>query len=188
MARRIPWLRVFVEGTVIVVSILLAFGIDAWWQRQQDAERALEYVRALRADMQAAVLQLDSAIAASVGQQAATNRVLELVRDTGPVADSSVSGEIDIGGEAMIPMGTLTALVETGDVGLLEDERLRATIVKEYSLIQRIVLILDRFFEMAIDNNRDRILVIEGLRASPRNSHTALDHVRREVLRRGAPG
>ena len=27
MTRQIPWLRVFVEGVVIVVSILLAFGI-----------------------------------------------------------------------------------------------------------------------------------------------------------------
>ena len=26
----IPWLRVFVEGVVIVGSILLAFGIEAW--------------------------------------------------------------------------------------------------------------------------------------------------------------
>ncbi len=31
MTRQIPWLRVFAEGVVIVVSVLLAFGIDAWW-------------------------------------------------------------------------------------------------------------------------------------------------------------
>jgi hypothetical protein len=31
----IPWKRLFVEGTAIVVSILLAFGIDAWWQDRQ---------------------------------------------------------------------------------------------------------------------------------------------------------
>ena len=29
MKPQIPWLRVFVEGVVIVGSILLAFGIDA---------------------------------------------------------------------------------------------------------------------------------------------------------------
>ena len=32
MKAQIPWLRVFVEGVVIVGSILLAFGIDAWWE------------------------------------------------------------------------------------------------------------------------------------------------------------
>ena len=37
---QIPWLRVFVEGVVIVGSILLAFGIDAWWDERQD--RAVE--------------------------------------------------------------------------------------------------------------------------------------------------
>jgi len=34
--RRLPWLRILIEGVVIVVSILLAFGIDAWWEGQQD--------------------------------------------------------------------------------------------------------------------------------------------------------
>ena len=29
--RQIPWLRVFVEGVVIVGSMLMAFGGDAWW-------------------------------------------------------------------------------------------------------------------------------------------------------------
>jgi hypothetical protein len=33
---QIPWLRVFVEGVVMVGSILLAFGIQAWWDGRQD--------------------------------------------------------------------------------------------------------------------------------------------------------
>mgnify|MGYP001816506488 CR=1 FL=1 len=36
-----PWIRLLAEGTAIVASILLAFGIDAWWgriQRQGEAE------------------------------------------------------------------------------------------------------------------------------------------------------
>ncbi len=36
MKAQIPWLRVFVEGVVIVGSILLAFGIDAWWEGVQE--------------------------------------------------------------------------------------------------------------------------------------------------------
>ncbi len=31
-----PWLRVFVEGVVIVGSILLVFGLQAWWDEFQD--------------------------------------------------------------------------------------------------------------------------------------------------------
>ncbi len=35
-----PWLRAFLEGVVIVASILLAFGIDAWWDAVQEERRA----------------------------------------------------------------------------------------------------------------------------------------------------
>ena len=38
LTRQIPWLRVFVEGVVSVGSILLAFGIDAWWEGMLLAE------------------------------------------------------------------------------------------------------------------------------------------------------
>jgi len=36
--RNVPWTRVFAEGTAIVVSILLAFWIQAWWDDKQDRE------------------------------------------------------------------------------------------------------------------------------------------------------
>jgi len=36
----IPWLRVFVEGVVIVGVILLAFGIDAAWDGVQERARS----------------------------------------------------------------------------------------------------------------------------------------------------
>lgn len=39
MSNRLAWTRIALEGVVIVVSILLAFGIDAWWDRRQAAER-----------------------------------------------------------------------------------------------------------------------------------------------------
>jgi hypothetical protein len=42
-ARRLPWRRIIAEGLAIVASILLAFAIDAWWGRvnQASAEQAL---------------------------------------------------------------------------------------------------------------------------------------------------
>jgi hypothetical protein len=41
--REMPWPRIITESLAIVVSILLAFWIEAWWSKQQDrdAERAL---------------------------------------------------------------------------------------------------------------------------------------------------
>lgn len=40
MARQVPWPRILAEGVAIVVSILLAFAIQAWWEgRQLEASR-----------------------------------------------------------------------------------------------------------------------------------------------------
>lgn len=42
-SRSIPWPRIIAEGTIILVSILLAFWIDAWWDGRQ-AKTAEEVV------------------------------------------------------------------------------------------------------------------------------------------------
>ena len=42
MKSNIQWPRILAEGTAIVLSILLAFTIDTWWQdhKEADAQRA----------------------------------------------------------------------------------------------------------------------------------------------------
>lgn len=42
MKQEIPWNRFAVEAIVIVASILLAFAIDAWWNRFQEQEYRVE--------------------------------------------------------------------------------------------------------------------------------------------------
>ncbi len=51
-SRGLPWLRILVEGVVIVGSILLAFAIDAWWDGRQDRTQEQAYLRMLATDMQ----------------------------------------------------------------------------------------------------------------------------------------
>lgn len=51
MSSRVPWRRFLVEGAVIVVSILFAFGIDAWWAERQERRVLLEVEERLRAQM-----------------------------------------------------------------------------------------------------------------------------------------
>ncbi|MDX1570405.1 MAG: hypothetical protein R3200_07960 [Xanthomonadales bacterium] len=63
---KLPWLRILAEGTTIVVSILLAFAIDAWWQGRAERHRA----DALLTDFQATQVHAEQWL---VGNQ----RVLE---------------------------------------------------------------------------------------------------------------
>jgi len=51
---RIHWPRVLVEGVVIVGSILLAFGIDAWWDQSQRRGEEQRLLRNLHAEFQEA--------------------------------------------------------------------------------------------------------------------------------------
>jgi len=48
---QIPWARIVVEGAVVILSILLAFGIDAAWDARQAHSTEIEYLKALRVEM-----------------------------------------------------------------------------------------------------------------------------------------
>ena len=45
---KIPWPQVLAEGVIIVVSILLAFSIDAWWDRRNDRLEEREILLGLK--------------------------------------------------------------------------------------------------------------------------------------------
>ena len=50
-SRHIPWPRIFAEGAAIVVSILLALLIEAWWTERLDRENESDTLARLSAEM-----------------------------------------------------------------------------------------------------------------------------------------
>ena len=50
LVEKLSWRRILVEGLVIVVSILLAFGIDAWWEERGDRSAEREALVGLHAE------------------------------------------------------------------------------------------------------------------------------------------
>lgn len=50
-SREIPWPRIFAEGVAIVVSILLAFGIEAWWSDRQERAAEKELLSSIRSEL-----------------------------------------------------------------------------------------------------------------------------------------
>jgi hypothetical protein len=73
-SRSIPWPRILAEGGAIVVSILLAFGIQAWWEGAQERELELEYVESLIEDLRSDTASIASLLSetrkrAEYGQQ-----------------------------------------------------------------------------------------------------------------------
>jgi len=61
--KQIPWARFGFEGVLIIASILAAFSIDAWWDRQERARQQMELVSELRVDFETTRKRLSESIA-----------------------------------------------------------------------------------------------------------------------------
>ena len=139
MNRQVPWLRVLVEGVVIVLSILLAFGIDAWWDRQIDRREETESLDALRSDFLGTVEELNRTAVLHRGRLAAASTLLSTpeaaLRALGPdslgylVSRSGWRTTIDP------PVATLSGLIASGQLSLISDKLLRAKLAQWNGLL-----------------------------------------------------
>lgn len=55
----LSWARILAEGSAIVVSILLAFGIQAWWEERQERAEEAELLSRLHAEFSTNLARID---------------------------------------------------------------------------------------------------------------------------------
>lgn len=120
-----------IEAVVIVGSILLAFAIDAWWDGHEQAERREAVLGSLRSDVALARADMDR-VRPLAGRSLAALAELQRLSEDGPIpedlwpkADTLLahgfgSGSFDP------PMGTIDALISSGELQLLGDPELTA--------------------------------------------------------------
>lgn len=88
--------RLFMEGAVIVVSILLAFAIDAWWEERQEAEEAGLQIERVVAELKANVALLEEQIESLGTTTGAAKRLLsKFGPDPQPVTRTEVATLFD---------------------------------------------------------------------------------------------
>jgi len=131
----IPWPRIAAEGAAIVVSILLAFAIDAWWgERQsrfqeqtilatlieefQDKQRTIEAGRRFNAAMQSSIQQLLD-IGLGDDTDFSEQRVDALLADLWWYNDRTDW-----------TTGALNSLILSGNLSLISDGTLRARLIE----------------------------------------------------------
>ena len=92
MTRQVPWPRILIEGVVIVASILLAFGIQAWWERLGDAQQREAILAGLASDFALAATDLERVMEAQRFSYAATEKLVQLTsgRDVSPDRGSQI--------------------------------------------------------------------------------------------------
>jgi hypothetical protein len=125
----IPWMRISVEATAIVASILLAFAIDAWWQDRQDRIDEQEILAGLKSEFVANLDTLTRHLAyAQRDVQTLESMVMLIENSQSNNANSIVLETLD---EMTTPAttdlgnGTLNALLSSGRIEILQSKELR---------------------------------------------------------------
>jgi hypothetical protein len=129
MKRQIPWSRVLVEGVVIVVSILLAFGIEAGWESRGARIQEEQYLAQLLSDSRENRRRIIEALELEQAQDQATFVVLTALRGSAqiPVDSARVWIERRAGfySDPRLLEGTMTALLEAGDLNVISSSQIR---------------------------------------------------------------
>lgn len=129
LIRNIPWPRILAEGTIIVVSILLAFWIDAWWQQQLEKKETDALVRGLQADFTASQLHAKEWLAGNERVLRAAGEFLAEIRKR-PL-DDELEARLEwllaaVSAPTFDPTDTsLRTAVATGQIELVTDKELR---------------------------------------------------------------
>lgn len=123
------WRRILIEGVVIVASILLAFGIDAWWDERQLRVELLENLSSVREEIEG---NLDALAVEALFHETAEASIDDLVaRIDASEGDAWLTMPDTIASFAFVfppifdaSTGALDALVTSGGLSRLRDPRL----------------------------------------------------------------
>ncbi|MGD2123429.1 MAG: hypothetical protein PVJ76_16875 [Gemmatimonadota bacterium] len=130
--KQVPWLRIGAEAVAIIASILIAFALDAWWDRRELAEREAWYLESLEKDCMENRESLEHVIQVQNDVMESIQKLVLFGATGTPTldADSVVSlvtrifGDINIGFSPNL--GTYQELLNTSSLQVIRSDSLRA--------------------------------------------------------------
>lgn len=130
MTERGPWSRTLVEAALIVLSILLAFMIDAWWDEAQlaaDVDQDLGNVaQELQVNLESLPFQIDVTERMVAGSSAMLEAMeAQSANDAVSLPDTLVWLGTSTGPSLNASLGALEALIASGRLAAVEDFRVR---------------------------------------------------------------
>lgn len=139
---KIPWPRILAEGMAIIVSILFAFGIDAWWTTRQLHLDEQDILRQLDAEFQTNAVLLAERRLNHAEILASLKLVLSV---TGPEPDQTVaeSTELRVAIDRITrwwtydpQMGVLSGLTQSGRLSIISSDPLRNALASWPSMVR----------------------------------------------------
>lgn len=124
------------EFALIVCGILAALAVNAWWQEHLDRAREQQYMEQLNSDVRDNQRRLEEALALERGQLQRATAILSALRANVPFSENSATALMTA--EPPFPWfsdprlldGTIVALVATGDINLIRDDRVRVAAIR----------------------------------------------------------
>jgi hypothetical protein len=137
------WLRLGVEGVLIVLSILAAFAIDAWWDARADHRARQQILLNLKQDFEQNLVIVDTAYARHGRIKAAARELLGQMgpRGSREFTDDSIASLLQrvMDRERLQPVqGSLTSLLNSGQWDLLENDALQSALAEWPTHVARV--------------------------------------------------
>lgn len=127
-AQIVRWRRLLAESAAVVLSILLAFSIDAWWDGHREHRREQALMAGLLQDFRSSRPDLESRLDLARRMAEGTRGFLHLVNEGAPGETLAVPDPLvlaTLGGPTYEPAtNTLDAALAAGEIELLSDPAL----------------------------------------------------------------
>ena len=140
-SRNIPWRGLVAESIVVVLSILLAFTIDAWWESRKNDKQLHSMLQEVLDDLYAGKELLDFYKTMGLARKEASLKLLAVEGDAGELLSDEQGYRLvnSVGWfteRDIMPMGSVNALLSSGNVGQIRSAPLRRLISNLPTLIE----------------------------------------------------
>ena len=141
-AEKVAWKRLAAEGVAIVVSILLAFWIDAWWEDREQRQQPIGNLQALEAEMEFNQREISDSMEFIEGVFRRMDSAFEALADQ--ESETLPDGFLaDIGGSITIRISDTTTsaydvVVSPENLRLIENAALRTSLIESRQRILEI--------------------------------------------------
>lgn len=136
--RRFRWF--FAELTIVVAGILLALGLQSWWQGRNNDARGAAYQQQVLADVKQTRATYQKAITTDTQLRNITAQLIEALhtRQTleGEHAMAWLAWRSGWFADPRPVVGNVYALIDTGDIQLIANPKVRAAIVEYASILK----------------------------------------------------
>lgn len=153
--REIHWKRILPEGVAIVVSILLAFWIDAWWDSRVEQHDLVEFLSSFREELIESRQEIEQTLELSVNVLKTTDQVFLLLANEeavdAPDTLPEVLGRIYKIHNPVLATGAYEDMVSSGNLRLISHRRLSARINQYIQIVSSVRAVNDFLWKTYYD-------------------------------------